>query len=373
MGRHKGEGTKIYWRNGRAEAQITIDGKRYIRYGRTVEEVKSKIEEVKGNAKQGLPVPPARETLGAFLTRWLRDVASVKVKRTTLIRYTADVEHHIKPALGTVKLREVTPQRVQKFIAELAASGLSPRSVAHCRAVLRVALAQAQREGAIGQNAAKLVTVPRQLHKHVRALGPSDAVALLDAFKGDEIEQLVTLALATGMRQGELLGLGWNDVDMDAATLRVHRQLQRIDGEYILTGLKTDRSRRTLALPAIALSALRAQQQKQAERKMLLGPEWINTGRMFTTVTGSYLNGPSLTHRFQVKLKEAGLEPMHFHDLRHGAASLLLSQGADMRRIQEQLGHSTIILTANTYAHVVPELMKDNADLLQRALSRSTA
>src|SRR5579884_1921675 len=310
----RGDGS-IYQRKGsdRWEAKITLlDGTRRVFYGKTFDEVRGKLADAQENAKKALPIPAARLTVADLLDRWLRDVAALRVRRTTLLRYTADVENHIKPSLGKLKLRELTPERVQKFIAELSAAGLSPRSVAHCRAVLRIALGQAEREGAIGRNVAKLVTLPRQTQKKVKALGPDEARALLDAFQGDEFEHLVTLALATGMRQGELLGLSWGDIDLDAGTVRVRKQLQRIEKAYELTELKTERSRRTLSLPAIAVAALRAQRTKQAEWRLLFGPEWQNTGLVFTTPTGRYLNGPSLTHRFQEKLKKAGIAPFPF-------------------------------------------------------------
>jgi len=280
------------------------------------------------------------------------------------------VERRLIPGLGKLRFSKLDAKAVQAFIGELTASGLGARSVAHCRAVLRTALGQAEREGLIGQNPAKLATVPRHEAKRVEALTPDDARALLDAFEGHELGALVTVALATGCRIGELLGLGWEGVDLDAGTLMVRYQLQRIGVAYTLTEPKTRQSRRTLVLPPIAVDALRRHRAVQAERKLLLGAGWVNSGRVFCTPTGAYQNGASVTHRFQSQLAKASLSRMAFHDLRHGAASLLLAQGADMRRIMEQLGHSQISLTANTYTHLVPALMRDNADRLQQALAR---
>lgn len=372
MAAHRGNGEgAIYQRqsDGKWCCAVTLpSGKRRVLYGKTRKEVADKLLEAQNTLKQSKPLPALRETLAAFLERWLRDVAAQRVRRTTHARYELDIRLHIKPSLGRLKLAEVTPQAVQTFIAELSAKGLGPRSVANCRAVLRVALGQAEREGLIGQNAAKLVTLPRYTGKTVQALSPEAARALLTAFAGHALENVVTLALATGMRQGELLGLSWEDVDLEAGTLRVRRQLQRIDGAYALTELKTEKSRRTLSLPAVAVQALRAERAKQAESRLFLGPAWQDIGAVFTNAAGGYLNNSSTTHRFEQGLRRAGLDVIPFHDLRHGAASLLLAEGADLRRIMEQLGHSQISLTANTYSHVIPALMRDNADLLQRAL-----
>src|SRR5205085_1470719 len=148
------------------------------------------------NVKQSLPVPSTRETVGVFLERWLADVAPNRVRRTTLARYTLDVRRHLLPELGRLKFHELTPQRLQALISQLAASGLGPRSIAHSRAVLRVALSQAQKEGLVGQNVAKLVTTPRAKAKPVPPLAPADAKALLEAFAGHVLEPLIITALA---------------------------------------------------------------------------------------------------------------------------------------------------------------------------------
>jgi integrase len=367
--RGNGEGSVYQRADGKWCAAVVLPGgRRRVLYGKTRKDAAAKLHAAQDNVKRSLPLPPARETVGAFLARWLRDVAAVKVRRTTFRRYELDVNRHIAPLLGSLKLVELTPQHVQQLIGALSAQGLSPRSITHCRAVLRVAPQRALKDGLVGQNVAKLVDVPRQAEKRVRALGPDDARRILAAFAGDDFEPLIVLALATGMRQGELLGLSWEDVDLDVGGVRVRRQLQRIGGAYELTELKTGRSQRALPLPAIAVDALRAQRVWQAELRLLLGPGWVDRGLVFTTARGDYLSGSVVTHHFRARLAKAGIEPMPFHNLRHGAASLLLAQGADMRRVMEQLGHSTITLTANTYAHVIPALMKDNADLLQRAL-----
>ncbi len=345
------------------------NGRRGWFYGKTRKEVADKLQQAQAALNEGTPVPVGnRETVARFLERWLRDVAPHRVRDTTLADYRGDIRRHILPALGRLRLQELTPARVQRFINELSAQGLGPDTVQHVRAVLRVALGQAQREGILGQNPAKLVEVPKVKREEVPALRPIDAKALLDAFTGHDYEALVTLTLATGLRQGEVLGLAWDDIDFEARTLTVRRQVQRVDGAYRLTALKTSRSRRTLALPPLAVEALRQQRVRQAEARLRAGPAWIETGRIFTTVRGDYLNGSTVTHRFQQRLAEVGLDARKFHHLRHGAASLLLAQGASMRVVMEQLGHSLIALTMNTYAHIAPQLLRDAADKLEAAL-----
>jgi integrase len=385
--RGRGEGT-VYQRksDGKWCASLWVAGnKRRTIYGATKKEVTDKLKDAQAATKKALPVPSARETVGSLLDHWLNDVAAKKVKPSTLERYRRDAELHIRPALGKCKLNELTPRRVQEFIDGLTTSTkpkgrgrqkqqavpapLGPRGVAHCRAVLRVALGLAEHEGLIGLNAARRVTLPRQTRKKVEALSPADAKTLLAAFKGHALDALITVALATGLRQGELLELSWADIDFDAATVRVHHQLQRVGGEYQLVGLKTDQSNRTLPLPTVAVAVLRSHRTRQAEARLMLGRKWKDTGLVFTTAEGNYLNGSAVTHRFQDQLRTAGLPVRSFHELRHGAASLLLAQGATMRTVMEQLGHSQINLTMNTYAHIVPEILRDAADKLNEALS----
>ncbi len=349
------------------------DGTRRVFYGRTRHDAAERLHEAKENVKKALPVAASRETLARFLERWLRDVVTPKARASTLVHYRGDVERHIVPALGNLKLSELTVARLQAWITELSAGGIGARTVGHCRAVLRVALRQAWREGLIGQNPAALVTVPRHTPPAVAPLSPAAARAIIAAFAGHEYEALVIVALATGLRAGELLGLSWDATDPDAGTLRVERQLQRVAGAYELVEPKTERSRRTLVLPPVAVEALRRQRVRQAEARLYAGAGWQDWGLVFTTAAGAPIHGSTLTHRFQARLAAAGLDRIRWHDLRHGCAALLLADGTSLRVVMEQLGHSQIAVTANIYAHVVPALLADAANTLDRALGGGDA
>lgn len=370
--RANNEGT-IYkeLRNGREVWRANYwdaDGRKRYLSAKTKDAVAQKLSDARSAVAAGVPVPSAKETLGQFLGRWLTDVCPLRLRATSLRDYRRDVERHIVPAIGKLKLNEVTPQRVQVFLNKLSAKGLGPPTVQKVRAVLRSALTRAQKEGLIAQNAAKLVDTPRAPQKKVAALTTERTQAILAAFKGHDYEALITVALATGLRRGELLGLGWEDIDLDERTLTVRQQLQRIDGEYRLVEPKSATSHRTLSLPSIAVAALRAHKLRQTEARLQLGRAWQETGRVFTTASGSFLNDSTVSHRFAKHLKEAGLPHMPFHDQRHGAATLLLAQGASLREVMEQLGHSQISLTANTYTHIAPALLRENAARLDRAL-----
>jgi integrase len=196
--------------------------------------------------------------------------------------------------------------------------------------------------------------------KEIKPLNPEEAQSFLKVVKGDRLEALYSVALAVRLRRGEALALRWEeDVDLDKGTITVRNSLQRIDGKLVLVEPKSERGRRTIALPDFAVKALRQHRARQTEERLLAGKRWQQTGYVFTTTIGTAMDGISVTRRFQRILKNAGLPRQRFHDLRHAAASLLLAQGVNPRVVMEILGHSQISLTLNTYSHVIPSLQRD--------------
>jgi integrase len=306
-----------------------------------------------------------RQTLGAFLTRWLTDVVEPTVRPRTFDSYRMIVNRHLIPALGKLRLAHLTPSDVQSYLHQKRAQGLSPRTVQYHRSVLRTALGQALRWEEVSRNVATLVDPPRSERTEVEPFTLDQITALQTALKGHPLEGVIILALATGMRQGELLGLTWVDVDLDGANVRVRQQLQRIKGKLTLCPLKTDRSRRTLALPAFAVEALRRQRIWQLEARLARGERWQDSDLVFPSGTGAPTDAAGLVHRYHKLLDAAGLPRKPFHTLRHSCASFLLAQGHDLRTIMEQLGHSQISLTANIYSHVAQSLKRQAADSLQ--------
>jgi integrase len=233
--------------------------------------------------------------------------------------------------------------------------------------VLRAALNQAMRWRMVHYHAAAMVSAPRGTRLEPKVLAPEEARQLLNVLRGNRLEALYSGAL--GLRQGEALGLTWSDIDLDAGILRVRRAGQRIPHQGTqLVETKTAGSRRTLVLPPIVISALRAHRARQALERLAAGPDWVDLNLVFPSRLGTLADGPNITHRFHRLLEKAGLPPMRFHDLRHACASLLLVQGFHPRVVMETLGHSQISLTMNTYSHVLPSLQRDAADKMQSAL-----
>lgn len=342
--------------------------KRKAIYGKTRREVQQQLTKALRDQQQGLPVIQERQTVGQFLEHWLKTSAKQRLRPNTLASYVNIVRLYIAPELGRKALAKLSPQEVQGLLVTKQASGLSPRTLQYIRAVLRVALNQALKWGLVARNVATLVEPPRVQRKEVQPMTPEQARTLLEAMRGERLEALYTLALTTGLRRGELLGLRWQDVDLDRGTLRVANTLQRIEGRPQLVAPKTDRSRRSLTLPRSAVAALRSQRTRQLEDRLVAGSRWQEMGLVFTSSVGTPLDGTNVTHRFHALLERAGIPRQRFHDLRHACASFLLAQGLSPRMVMEVLGHSQISTTMNVYAHIMPEMHQEAADRMDALL-----
>ncbi len=373
--RGQNEGSIYKRRDGRWTAAVSLgykDGKRWRKtfYGKSRREVREKLSTALRAHQQGLPVAPERQTVGQFLERWLSDSVKPSVRPLTYDRYEQLVRLHISPALGRIDLPKLSPQHVQAFLNQKRAHELSPRTVQYLHATLRRALGRALKWNMVARNVATLVDVPRVQRPEVQPFSLEQARTILDAIRGNRFEALYSVALAVGLRRGEALGLRWDDVDLDAGTLKVRTALQRIDGKLQLVEPKTSRSRRTIALPDMAVAALRSHRARQLQERLLAGSRWQDTGMVFTTSIGTYMEPRNLTRHFSRTIKNAGLPPKRFHDLRHTCASLLLAQGVHARVVMEILGHSQIGLTMDTYSHVAPSLQRDAAGRMNDALTR---
>lgn len=372
--RGQNEGGCYQRKDGRWEASITLDvvegkAKRKSYYGRTKAEAMAAMRAARRDLDAGLPIDVGRQTVGQFLDRWLADVVTPTVRPKTRHSYAQIVRLHLKPALGHHQLAKLAPQHVQAMMNAKGAAGLSPRTVQYLRAVLRQALGQALKWGLVGRNVATLVDPPRSVRHEIAFLSPAQARTLLDTVKGDRLEALYSVALSLGLRQGEALGLRWADVDLDAGRLTVRFALQRVDGALQLVEPKTSRSRRTVSIPASVVAALRAHGDRQTFERAFAGDRWVEGGLVFTTPKGTPLDARNVVRHFKATLTRAGLPDMRWHDLRHTCASLLLAQGVGPRTIMEILGHSQIALTMNTYSHVMPEMGREAAGLMDQLLS----
>ncbi len=374
MGRRGSNEGSIRQRGDRWEARVTIGwtGGKYVRlshYAPTRAEVQQWLVKTLRDHQQGLPVTDTRLTVGAYLERWLTEVHKPAVRPSTYRRCQQIVDLHLIPDLGRTRLSKLTPEQVQHLLNEKHEGGLSACTVWHIHAVLRAALNHAVRWSLVNRNVACLATPPRVPRADIHPFDPTEARAFLEAIRGHRLEALFVTAMATGLRQGELLGLRWRDLDLEQATLAVRHALQMIGGKPTLIEPKSATSRRTLVLPAIAVTALKAHRQQQVEERLLAGPEWVEGDFVFASSVGRPLAASWVYRSFKKLLRNHGMRNLRFHDLRHTAATLLLVQGVNPRVAMQMLGHSNISLTLNTYSHVVPGLLADAAERMDAVLT----
>jgi integrase len=327
--RGNGEGTITRRRDGRWEARYyvpTVNGmKRKTLYGKTQAEVRDKLTKALSDRIDGIVYDDENMTVGGYLDVWLKGSVYGSVRRSTYDRDINLVNNHIKPFLGGLKLKKLNSAHVQSFYRDRLDKGLSASTVHKMHDILRRGLAQATKWHLIQQNVADTVKPPRPAPKEICALSAAETRRLLEAASGDRLEALYVLAVHTGVRQGELLALRWQDVDIENAVVSVRRTLTRSGGRVVFGEPKTKKSRRSIRLTPQAVEALRSHLERQLRDMEILGDRYQDQGLVFTTDTGAPINPSNLRQRsFAPLLKRAGLPHMRFHDLRHTCATLLL-------------------------------------------------
>jgi integrase len=347
----------------------TPDGpKRKYIYGRRYKDVEKKLAEAMGDTARGIIADDQNMTFGEYLDRWLSDSVRGTVRESTYTRDKHLVVSHIKPHVGRIKLKNVSAMHLQSLYRDRLDSGLSAATVQKIHHVTYKALKQAARWNLIVRNPAEAVRPPTPTPKEMHPLSADEARRLLEAASGDRLEALYVLALHTGMRQGELLGLKWEDVDVEAGTLRVRRTLTLHGGKVALGEPKTKKSRRTVRLTQRAVEALRSHRTRQLEEK-LRATVYDDSGLVFAGEGGNLINPSNLRQRsFIPLLKRAGLPQITFHDLRHTCASLLFQKNIHPKFVQELLGHANVSITLDTYSHMLPGMGGEAADAIGEAL-----
>lgn len=352
------EGTIYPRKDGRWEAAVPqVAGKRKRFYGATRQEVAQKLNHALHDQARGLPLPDDRQTLGRWLTYWLEE-AKATVRPGTWRSYERIVRCHLVPELGKVRLMRLEPEHVHAMMGRKLAAGQSAANVAKMRVVLRRALTVAMYHGKVYRNVAAMTQPPKVRRYDPNPLTGEDLGRFLAAIDGDPMEAAYVVELTTGLRVGELLGLQWQDLDLDRGRAYVRRQIQREKARgLVVSDPKTSLSRRVVELRPAAVDALRAHRRAQATARLQLGTGWVGSSLgefVFTTALGTPVDPSNFTRRsFKPALRRAGLPDRRFHDLRVSFGSLLIEAGEDnLKVISELLGHSTITLTANTYLRV---------------------
>lgn len=349
--------------------QTALGRKRKWLYGKTRREVQDKLTVALRTRQLGLPQSDDRRTVGAYLNEWLTTTEAT-IRPRTFVRYSEYVRIHAIPVVGHVVLSHLGPQHLQQLYANRLAAGLSTSSVAHLHSVIHTALRQAEAWGVVPRNVARLVKPPRVRRREMRTLSPEEARLLLQAASSDRYEALFAIALSTGMRLGELLGLRWRDVQLDAAALHVTATLQSTRQGHQFAEPKTSQSRRQVALTQTAIAALRRHRATQIAERLRLGHSWHDLDLVFTSENGGPVDDSNLrTRHFYPLLERAGLPRLRLHDLRHTAATLMLGRGVHPKIASEMLGHSQIAVTLDLYSHVTPTMQREAAAAIDAVLS----
>lgn len=373
-------GVEIYYRV-ELPQRLCSDGKRHSVMGKTKAEAVEKAEAELARWERGLDRNAGGQTLCEFLSEFLSYYKhDGGVAPSTYQDYRYHIESHIAPLLGKVKLSDLDARRVDAFTRSLTEKGLAARTSQYSYSVLRRALQFAVDWKYIAANPASSRMRAAKRHQvkelsKIRFLTPDEARTFLRAVRGDRYEALYVLAITTGMRQGELLGLQWPDVDLSAGKITIsralHRTKRRRDPEdatpwFELRHPKTAGSRRSLEIPPVTIEALREHLDKQKQQRLLADTSWKEQGLIFTTRTGTPVDTTNVLHLYQEILKRASLPKMRFYDLRHTHASLLIAEGVHPKKIAERLGHASIKLTMDLYGHLFDGSDKESADRMQK-------
>ena len=372
--RANGESSLFKRADGKWSAEISYrddDGhtKRRTVYGRTQAEVRTKLDGLRERLEAGAPLKDATITLAAWLEDWTtKALPASDRKQATIDLYTNIARKHLIPGLGSRPLDRIRPSDVEALIVGKRRAGLAPSTVRSIYTVLRSALDVAVCDDLLRRNPATAVKRPTVDRQDAPYLNAEQAQRLLEEIRGDRLEALFRLMLATGLRRGEALGLHWRDIHLDEGMLRVRWILTRTSQGLQLGEPKTDKSRRTVPLPRSAVETLQAHRARQEDDRRSAGATWRDNSLVFTTEIGTALEPRNVLRRFEQLAQRAGLEGVHLHTLRHSAASFLLAAGTHTKVVQEHLGHSSYAITADIYSHVDPTLRREAADRLDQAL-----
>lgn len=369
----RGSGS-VYQRksDGRWVASFLVEetGKRKYLYAdiddNTEQNAYKKLQEALFQQKQGKLATGPRQTVKQFLERWFEDVHKFEVRETTYPSHVSILNIRILPTIGHIQLQKLTAQQVQNLYADLAKQGLKPGSIHNTHVILHKALEQAVRWNLISRNVCDAVTLPKEEKHHPQMLSKDQMITLLKGSKDHSLEAFIWLGLVLGLRNGELHGLHWSNIDWEERTLKVERTLTRLKGRFIEGDPKTKKSKRIIILPRFLLDSLKRHWERQEIQRAKAGDAWQALDLIFCNPTGGYRHQTKTREAFKRLLKKIGLPCMRVHDLRHNASTFLqmvLRMPAKM--VQDILGHDDLEMTFD-YTHTDLDTQREMMDDLDR-------
>lgn len=317
----------------------------------------------------GIDFDAEKLSVADYITRWLASTEK-RVRPKTIERYSELMRLHVVPVIGPIPLLKLKPLHVEKIYERAFERGLSAQSVLHIHRVLFTALRQAVAWQLIPRNVAESVVPPKPEPREVKAMTPDDVVQVLETVSGTPLETPTVLALGTGMRLGEVLGLRWQDVKLDDKAARITQTVQETNHGLVFVPPKTHRSRRAVSLPEFVVQALRMHKKEQSERRLMVGSAWQDFDLIVERGDGQPIRTSTMSNRFADAMRRADIN-LTFHGLRHGHASLMLAAGVNLKVISERLGHSKIGITADLYTHVADQVHVSSAASLDSFLRSS--
>jgi integrase len=353
-------------KEGRWEGRVQVAGfcRRSV-FAPTREEARRKVQALVEDLEAGIRPPDARLTTGEWFDLWLA-ASEGRLAARTMASYSDTVRLHLRPSLGAIPLARLSPGHVSRLLADKSRDPhLNATSTRYIYAVLRIALGRAVKAGRVARNACELVDPPRKADTEIAILTPAQSRALIAALGTSPHESLIVVAMATGMRQAEVCGLWWSDVDLDGATITVRAQLER--GGTSRVQPKRG-SRREVGLPPFAVASLRAHRARAMERALAERRPFTADSWVFAQPDGRPIQGWTAYGALQRALATAGLPHVRFHSLRHAFATALLTDGEDVSNVSKVLGHRDLATTANAYAHLTDETRGRVADRMERSL-----
>jgi integrase len=364
--RGRGEGSIGLRTDGRWSARLALNGRRKEIYGKTRGEVARRLSAAIKAHNDGLPLPSDKQTFAQFVEKWVATITPT-VRPKTAQNYALLLRHHAVPLIGKVPMTRLQPADLVRVYEERRKAGAAPLSILHLHRAIYRALRFAERWGDVPRNIAALVDAPKIVRSEMRALSGEEARRLLQEVQGDRLEAFLVLALSTGMRCGELLGLTWRAVNLDRGSVSVVASLQPTPHGLDLVEVKTNRSRRVIDIEPRVIAALRRHRAAQQMERRVAGSTWEERDLVFTNELGWPIDGRSLIRQwFRPLLVKAGLP--RIHDLRHSYASIALANGTHPKIVQEAMGHATIAVTLDLYSHTVPSLQREAAQTMGKAL-----
>jgi integrase len=370
--RGNNEGTVYKRKDGRWCAQVSLSGKRITKYAKTQRECHDWVREITNKIEHGMTFDATQLTLECYMQSWLTG-KDLSIRQNTARNYRRYAEQDILPVIGKMRLQNILPAHIRQLYLRMQAEGKGSRTIQLVHATLHCALKQAVKERLIGYNPMDAVERPKVETKEFHIFTESQARTFLEAASGHPSEALFYLALTTGLRKGELLGLMWEDVDWDKGTLRVERQLQQAySSSAVLVPTKTRSGRRQIKLGKMGLAMLEAHRHKQEAQKTLAGDSWKENGMIFTTGIGTYASQSKVSKEFKRILWENNLPDIRFHDLRHTSISLLLDMGTPINTVQHRAGHSKASVTTDIYGHVMAHSQDAAAENIEQIVKALT-